>query len=117
MKFFITKNETHKESRKQPFSCNLMALALCLFCLSATFGQTAMQTQPDERVIRFHSDITIDTTGRIEVTEHIRVYAAGNEIKRGIVRELPLTREMKDGKRMKVDYKIIEVRSNAPNPK
>jgi len=78
-----------------------------LFCLTAVFGQ-----QQKERVIRFHSDIQIDADGRIEVVEHIKLYAAGIDIKRGFARDLPLYRENKKGRRVRMDYKILSVRCN-----
>lgn len=95
----MTKNRTYRFS-------TLMLLLFCL-TLSAAFGQTEK-----ERIIRFHSDITIDTTGRIEVAEHIRVYADGNEIKRGIVRELPLYRKNNKGKKVNMGYNILSVKCN-----
>jgi hypothetical protein len=86
-------------------------ITLILFCLLAAFGQTRAKEQ--ERVIRFHSDIKIETDGRMEVAEHITVYVAGNEIKRGIVRDkLPLYRKDVRGKRVPVDYKVLSVISN-----
>ena len=78
-----------------------------LMMLTAAFGQ-----EPSERIIRFHADIVIDTTGRIEVTERIKVYAAGNAIKRGIERDVPLYRKDKDGKRVRMETNILSVRCN-----
>jgi len=61
-----------------------------LFLATTTLFITVTFAQQQERIIRFHSDIKIETDGRIEVAEHIRVYAGGNEIRRGIIRELLL---------------------------
>jgi uncharacterized membrane protein YgcG len=69
----------------------------------------------EERITRFHSDIAIDTDGRIEVAEHISVYAAGKEIKRGIVREIPLHRKNSKGKRIRMDYSVLTVKCNGEN--
>ena len=82
----------------------VQTLLLCL-TFAAAFGQE----KEKERIIRFHADIVIDTDGRIEVAEHITVYAAGQEIKRGIVRELPLYRKNKKGKRVSTEYKVLSV--------
>ena len=79
---------------------------LFLFCLTVAFGQE------QERIIRFHSDITMDTDGRIEVTEHIKVFAAGKEIRRGIIREIPLSRKDHTGKQVRMKYKILAVQHN-----
>ena len=61
-----------------------------LFLATTTLFITATFAQQQERIIRFHSDIKIETDGRLEIAEHIRVYADGNKIKRGIIRELLL---------------------------
>jgi uncharacterized membrane protein YgcG len=76
-----------------------------LFCL-LVYGQQ------NERIIRFHSDIVIDTVGWVAVTEYINVYAAGKDIKRGIIREIPVYREDVNGKRKKVDINILSVHCN-----
>ena len=73
--------------------------------------------QQEERIIRFHSDIKIETDGRIEVAEHIKVYAAGKEIRRGIVRELPLSRENDKGKKVPVNCNILSVQCNGADTK
>ena len=82
----------------------LTTLFLTLFCCLTAFGQQ------EERIIRFHADMVIDTTGMIAVTEHIRVYAAGKEIKHGIVRKLPRTRWGKSAHY--VEYENLSVSSN-----
>ena len=88
-----------KSGNKRKFT----VLVLFLFCLTAAFGQER------ERIIRFHADITIDVNGRIEVAEHIKVFAAGKEIRRGIIREIPLYRKNKKGKRVPMAYKILAI--------
>ncbi|MCL2245555.1 MAG: DUF2207 domain-containing protein [Lentimicrobiaceae bacterium] len=88
---------------------------LLLFQCTFAFGQHNEHATPlnrTERIINFHSDILIDTTGKISVSETITVYAAGNEIKRGIVRSLPVYRTNKYGKQLKVSLKIVSVSCN-----
>ena len=82
-------------------------LLAALMMLATAFGQ-----EPAERIIRFHADIVIDTTGRVEVSEFIKVYADGVEIKRGIVHEIPVYRGDNAGKRVKVDVNILAVQCN-----
>ncbi len=65
-----------------------------------------------ERIIRFHSDILIDTLGKIRVSEHIKVFSNGDEIKRGIVRRIPIYRKDKYGKKRKVDITVFSVLCN-----
>ena len=83
-----------------------------LFCLTSAFGQ-----HHEERILRFHSGILIDTSGRIEVAERIKVYAGGNEIKRGIARELPLHRRDVNNKRVRVNYNILAVQCDGVDSK
>ena len=68
--------------------------------------------QENERITSFHSDMVIDVDGTVRVTEHIAVYAAGREIKQGIVRKIPLYRTDRNGKRKKVDIQMISVQFN-----
>ncbi len=65
-----------------------------------------------ERIINFHSDIFIDSTGLVKVTENITVYADGYSIKRGIFRKIPIYRKDKDGNRKKVDIEVLSVKKN-----
>ena len=47
--------------------------------------------QAEEYFDRYHSDIAVARNGTLTVTEAIRVYAEGNQIRRGIYRDFPLT--------------------------
>jgi len=80
---------------------------VALMMLTTAFGQ-----EPVERIIRFHADIVIDTTGRIEVTEHIKVYAGGINIRRGIERDVPLYRKDRYGKRVRMETNVLSVQCN-----
>ena len=86
-------------------------LILSLLC-SISFSEVAFGREMDEHILRFHSDILIDTTGRIEVTEHITVYSMGDYFKHGIARTIPQIREDKDGIEHKLPIKIISVMCN-----
>lgn len=68
-----------------------------------TFGQ-------QERIISFHSDIEVLANGDFEVTETIRVYAGGNQIRRGIFRDFPTLYLGDDGEwyRAKLDIKRVQ---------
>jgi uncharacterized membrane protein YgcG len=45
--------------------------------------------QARERILSYHSDITVEQDGSMLVKEHIRVRAEGKKIKRGIYRDFP----------------------------
>jgi len=91
-------------------------LLLCpVFLCPAIYGQqddfneTSNRT---ERIINFHSDIVIDTTGMIRVTETIKVFSNGKDIKRGIVRSIPVYRTDKFDKKQKMTIDIVSVSCN-----
>jgi hypothetical protein len=71
----------------------------------------------DERILDFHSDITIKQDGWIEVTETIRVRAEGERIRRGIYRDFPTEYFDKLGNRYVVDFQPYAVlRNDAREP-
>ena len=61
----------------------------------------------NERILDFHSDILVLDGGWIEVTETIRVTAAGDRIRRGIYRDFPTTYEDRLKNNYIVDFKVI----------
>ncbi|MHC5034435.1 MAG: DUF2207 domain-containing protein [Planctomycetota bacterium] len=61
-------------------------LVLPLLALAAMAAPARAET---ERIIDFHSDITVKQDGSLLVKETIKVYAHGNRIKRGIYRDFP----------------------------
>ncbi len=77
-------------------------LLITLFSCTAAFGQT-------ERITSFDSQIRIDTSGDVYITETIKVISNGEEIKRGIYRSLPLTRVIADQPTQRIKYDIIKV--------
>ena len=69
----------------------------------------------DERILEFHSDITVMQDGWIEVTETIRVRAEGDRIRRGIYRDFPTEYFDKLGNRYLVDFQpMVVLRNDAP---
>ncbi|WDF54407.1 DUF2207 domain-containing protein [Mucilaginibacter sp. KACC 22063] len=86
----------------------ILQIFLCLLSVQVM----AQSDTTRERIINFHSDIHIDTTGLVTVAEHIRVHANGNAIKHGIVRFIPLYRKDVLGNQKKVDFKIVSVKQD-----
>lgn len=64
-----------------------------------------------ERIRYFRSEIAVDDTGAIDVTETIQVVARGDQIRRGIFRVIPLTRTMGLG-RVRADFDLRSVTQN-----
>lgn len=86
-------------------------LTLCLFIL---FGGAA---RAEEFFDRYDSDIKVAKNGTLTVTETIRVYAEGNQIRRGIYRDFPLTFADADGRELQVGFEILSVeRDGKPEP-
>ncbi len=66
----------------------------------------------DERILSFHSDIRVMTSGMIEVTETIRVRAEGNRIRRGIYRDFPTEYTDRLGNDYEVAFRPLAVLRN-----
>lgn len=93
-----------------------LLLIFCIFCSVFNFGQNSdrlnvsevASTYQSERILNYHADILVNEKGGIEVTEHIKVYSLGKDIKHGIFRTFLTTREL-NGKNQKLKYNILSV--------
>lgn len=65
-----------------------------------------------ERIVEFDSDIVIEPSGELEVTETITVVAEGDEIRRGIYRDFPTRYEHRSGRRVTVPLDVVSVQRN-----
>jgi uncharacterized membrane protein YgcG len=65
-----------------------------------------------ERILSFHSEIRVLTSGMIEVTETIKVQAEGRRIKRGIYRDFPTEYEDKLGNEYIIAFEPLAVLRN-----
>ncbi|MGB3812239.1 MAG: DUF2207 domain-containing protein [Shinella sp.] len=87
----------------------LLALWLCLLAGGAA--------RAEEYFDRYHSDIAVAKNGTLTVTETMRVYAEGINIRRGIYRDFPLTFTDAQGREREVGFKILGVeRDGRPEP-
>jgi uncharacterized membrane protein YgcG len=66
----------------------------------------------DERILDYHSDITINADGSLTVAETIRVVAEGANIRRGIYRDFPTDYQDRRGNRYRTGFQVIGVRRN-----
>lgn len=90
-----------------------LLLFFCIAPISALENTASRQyTNQKERVTKFHSDITIDTTGTVLVSEHIDVYVKGIDFKRGLIRDVNIYRKDINGKRKKIDIEVLSVTRN-----
>src|SRR4030042_2321223 len=85
----------------------LIILAFLIMGVLLTLRPAASQER--ERITDFESHITIHQSGSITVTETIRVFCAGQEIKRGIVRDFPTRKRLGSGKIITVPFNIVEI--------
>ncbi len=81
---------------------------LCLLFLV----MTRLPVHAEERIHRFVSDIEVARNGTLTVTETVTVRAEGDQIKRGIYRDIPLLLAGKGGQTYRVDFRLVSVLQN-----
>jgi uncharacterized membrane protein YgcG len=84
----------------------LRRLAIALLIVIAAVAPA----QAVERILRFISEVEVERSGDLAVTETIRVQAEGNQIRRGILRDFPTTYARPDGTRVVVGFDVQSVR-------
>src|SRR5215469_1971171 len=90
----------------------LFALA-ALFCAATLHAPSAPANRPptatdrSERILDFHSDITLESDGTFLVRETISVNAAGVEIKHGIYRDFPTRYQDRLGNNYIVGFQLL----------
>lgn len=62
-----------------------------------------------EEILAYHSEIVVETSGELLVTETIRVRAEGRQIKRGIYRDFPTEYRNADGTKSRTGFDVVEV--------
>lgn len=82
----------------------LLALALVLFLPSTALAE--------ERILAFLSDIEVQSSGDLVVTETIRVRAEGDAIRRGIFREIPTVYDGGLFRNVQVPFEVLGVERN-----
>lgn len=71
----------------------IAALTLALACLAPAVaqGMPPLASGAGERVLAFDAEITVTGSGDLHVVESIRLRVKGEQIKRGIIRDLPIS--------------------------
>ncbi len=88
-----------------------------LFLLAFLVFVGTAHAQTGERILGFHSQIDVHEDGSMTVRETIRVYAQGQQIRRGIYRDFPTSYRDAHGNRIVVDFNVQEVlRDGSPEP-
>lgn len=73
---------------------------------------TVTSLAADERILSYHSDVTILEEGQLDVTETIHVRAEGSNIRRGIYRDFPTRYQDGAGNQYRVGFEVISVSRN-----
>ncbi|MEE4310785.1 MAG: DUF2207 domain-containing protein [candidate division KSB1 bacterium] len=90
-----------------------------LYCivLAILIFPTISSARETERILSYLSQIQVHEDGSMTVTEVIRVYAAGDAIKRGIYRTFPTRYKNRHGRSVKITFDVLDVRKDArPEP-
>lgn len=74
------------------FCAIFFAVFIGCFSLGESLRAQGVPDTANERITDFRSEIYVHVNGKITVTENIFVLAAGDQIKRGIYRDIPLVR-------------------------
>lgn len=81
-----------------------------IFTIALSLFVIILSAQETERIKFFDSSIVVDSTGRVTVTETIRVFANREQINRGIFRTLPLQRKGFWGEVFENEFEILHVK-------
>lgn len=86
--------------------------------LVALFGVLLAPTlAASERILNYKVEIDVDAEGGLEIVEHITVFAAGSQIRRGIYRDFPTRYRDRHGNNVVVDFEVVGVqRDGQPEP-
>ena len=91
----------------------LLRLAAACLLLAAC----ALPLHAGERIESYDIDVAVNADGSLEVTEHIRVRAEGDQVRRGIYRDFPTRYRDRHGNRVVVGFEVLEVlRDGRPEP-
>ena len=89
--------------------------AVAVFPLFLSICTVALATE--EKINEYRSKIIVNQDGSLQVTETIRVTAAGNKIKRGIYRDFPTRYQKNAFLQVELPFKVISVkRDGKPEP-
>ncbi|MBI5633933.1 MAG: DUF2207 domain-containing protein [Nitrospirae bacterium] len=89
----------------------------CLLSLLLILCLLIPLAEADERILSFHSDITVHEDAHLTVTETIVVSSEAKKIKHGIYRDFPQRYDEASGKIRKVGFHLVGVkRGGKPEP-
>lgn len=80
-----------------------------ILCLLVFLFHGLAAAAPQEKIVRFESEIRIERNGALTVTEKLRVLALGQQIKRGLLRDFPTEYIDKYGQTVRVPFEVLSV--------
>lgn len=96
----VSTHSTHPGLKPRVYS----GLIFSVFTLAFSILPLAAQDLSPERVLSFHSEISVHEDASMTVTEMIRVKSSGVNIKHGIYRDFPTDYRDRLGNRYRVDF-------------
>ncbi len=84
--------------------------AAALIVLTAATLAAAAPASAAEKITRFVSDVDVQRSGDLLVTETIDLVAEGDRIKRGIVRDFPTSYKNPDGSHVEIGFGVLWVK-------
>ena len=87
---------------------NRFYLGILLFLLFCN----PLIAQDQEEILKYHSEIMVNSDGSLNVTEAIKVRSLGNEIIRGIYRSFPVRYRDHYNNQISVGFDVLEVKKN-----
>ena len=87
----------------------ILTILTVLAALAAPAPAAAL-AQGGERIVQFRSDIVVAPSGAVTVSETIDVIVAGDQIKRGIIRDFPTSYKGRHGETVTVGFQVLHVR-------
>jgi len=85
---------------------NKLFYLLFLFVIIFSSANSLAQYEHIERIISFDSEITINEDASMLVTEQIKVFAAGQQIQRGIYRDFPTEYKDEYGNNVIINFEV-----------
>src|SRR5690606_17789121 len=107
-----------RRARRGPRAMSAGRTRLPGWLLAALLALSALApAQAYERILRYDTEVVVAADGSLEVTEHIRVRAEGDRIRRGIYRDFPTRYRDRHGNHVRVGFEVLGVeRDGRPEP-
>lgn len=95
--------------KKETSSTRAVGSVVSTFLLLFILSRPALGQDDSERILAYHSDITVDRDSSMTVRETIKVHCAGRKIERGIYRDFPTRYKDPRGFQYNVGFEVLEV--------